>query len=143
MHGQHGVLGFTLLASCRSIGQLYVQMDDPCSLVRRVWPGQLAKGKEKSIGFLFWVMVLLLSVWVCLLLFACMSGLNNRSGVSGIHVAGQTSSSKYTQKYKYIQRRAHKQTKTKNRYSDARNKIYKTGRTSTNTQQKIQRERQT
>ena len=34
-------------------------------LVRRVWPGQLTEGTEKSTKFLFWVIVLLLSVWVC------------------------------------------------------------------------------
>ena len=103
-------------------------MDDPCPLVRRVWLGQLAKGKEKSIGFLFWVMVpsfviLGLLVTFCVLVWTEQSGWRLRDSRGGpdflfkIHPEIQINT------------------------ENARSEKFKTGRTSTNTQQNIHRER--
>ena len=114
-------LDFALPSSCRSLA-LTLRTDwyhsmfrlvsqgkyvKRCSLVRRGWPRQLPKGKKSALGVFSGIpMVLLLSVWVCYLLFASRSGLNSRGGVPGVHAAGGTPTKNYTQKYRHKYRGA-------------------------------------
>ena len=81
VHGLRGLLGFALPPSCRCVvltlrtveylttySVLYLK-GHMCAAHLCAWLGvaNSRKGKEKSTGFLFRVMVYLLSVWVCLL----------------------------------------------------------------------------
>ena len=75
------------------------------------------EGEETSNGFLFWVMVPSFVSLGLLVVFACKSGLNNRSGVSGV----QRPPPKITPTKTKRQRRARtKKTNTKNKYREAR-----------------------
>ena len=98
--------------------------------------GPTPEGKEKSTRFLFWVMVVLLSDWVCLLLFACWSRLNHRGGVSGIHAAAGPAPTIYTHKIQKIQRRAHTKVRIQERRRAHKKKLGRRAHTKIPRQQK-------
>ena len=81
VHGLHGLLGFALPSrAAGASGYPFAQMGITAHSVlylkgnmlcaARAWFGRAnsRKGKKSPLGFFFWVMVVLLSVWVCLFL---------------------------------------------------------------------------
>ena len=92
----HGLHGFTFRGV---IACFVLYLKETCCALptcAQGLAGPTPEGKEKSTGFLL-VIILHWSVWVCLSLFACGTGLNNRDGISVVHAEGGTPS-KYTNK---------------------------------------------
>ena len=111
VHGLHGLLGFALLSSCKSLG-LTFRTDGYHSIFRPVFQGEtvvrcppvgrLGRGNSRRVtGFLFWVIGRSFVSLGLLVTFACRSRLNNRGGVSGVHTAGRTPTQNYTHKEKH------------------------------------------
>ena len=82
--------------------------------------------------FLFWVMVLHLSV---LLSYACRSGLNNQGGVSGVHAAGGT----FTQNYAHTDKKYRDARARKCKYNDKKQKLDEKYKHTTNIQLTVPR----
>ena len=81
-----GASGYPFVQVCITAHSvLYVKGNMLCAAHAWFWPGQLTKGKEKPTGFLFLRDGRSFLSLGLLVSFACMSGLNLRGGVSGVH----------------------------------------------------------
>ena len=79
-----------------------------CAAHLCAWFGRPNSRREKSTGFLFWVMVLLWSVWVCVLLFFCVQVWTEQLGwrIWGSPGGRDHNQKLHPQTQKQIQRRA-------------------------------------